>query len=96
MTETREKYITAVTPPWELRPTPPPKRTRPDQVDILVMEIQTGILNLEAAADRMREIISAAEIASANAALESWVDDDADRRYERCTYCGSWDGACSH
>ncbi len=100
MTETRTPYVTAITVPWEMRPTPPPRPTRPDQIDILFLELQTGTIDMAAAARRVREIIGAAEVASANEAIASWVNDEPtalfETDYDRCPYCRAPDGACSH
>ncbi len=89
--ETRETYITAGTP----HPAPP------DPVDILFLKLRFGKIDLAAAAQRVRELIGAAEVASANDARASWVNDEPtglfdDDDDDRCPYCGARDGACSH
>ena len=94
--EEREKYIAFRTPRWELTPAPPPRPARPDAVDIIFIDYNSGAIDLAAAAQRVRELIGAAEIASANEALEGWVGDDPDANDYRCPYCGARDGACSH
>ena len=104
--ETREPYIAkAQSLAWKLIPQTKESIAHLDPVDIIFLDLHTGIIDLAAAAQRERELISAAEIASANDALVSWVDDeptelfgDDDNRgnYDRCAYCGAWDGQCSH
>ena len=104
--ETRELYITkAQSLAWKLMPQSKEMRTLLDPVDVIFRDLDTGIINMAAAAQRVRELIGAAEVASANEARRSWVDDeptelfgDDDNRgnYDRCAYCGAWDGQCSH
>ena len=92
--ETRETY-TSLPPRWDLTPAPPARRSRPDQVDLLFLDLQTGTIDMRAAAHRVRELIGAAEVASANEALHSWVfDDGQDDDGYRCPYCHRRE--CSH
>ncbi len=109
--EPREEYhidqshVVSWRPLWELTPAPPPRQAHPDAVDIIFIDYNSGAIDMAAAAQRVRELISAAEIASANEARRSWVDyeptelfddDDDDNDEYRCSYCRARDGACSH
>ncbi len=103
MPETREEYH--IDQSWKMAPMLGPPRSYYAQSDIVFLDLQKGTIDLAAASLRIREIIGAAEVASANAARESWVhneptelfdDDDNRGNYARCAYCGAWDGACSH
>ncbi len=107
MTETREKYETMCTswtrtsPPWQLTPAPPPRQAHPDAVDIIFIDYNSGAIDLAAAAQRVRELIVAAEIASANEARRSWVNDEPTELFDgddgyRCPFCRARDGQCSH
>ena len=86
--ETRETYITAGTP----HPAPP------DPVDILFLKLRFGKIDLAAAAQRVRELIGAAEVASANDARSSWAAEEMEELDDggRCYYCGTRGGQCSH
>ena len=94
MTETRESYVTAVTASWTLLPPRQPRPVHPDAVDIIFIDYNSGVIDLAAAAQRVRELIGAAEIASANAALEGWVGIDPDDDGYRCPLCHR--AECSH
>ena len=108
--ETREKYITnAQSLAWKLMPQSRAPRTKPDPVDAVFLDLHTGIIDMAAAVQRVRELIGAAEVAGANGMLGSWIDneptelffpddpfDDDEARDERCPYCGARGGQCSH
>ena len=105
--ETRETYtvnqshVVSLRSRWKLTPAPPPRQVHPDAVDIIFIDYNSGAIDLAAAAQRVRELIGAAEVASANGMLSSWVDDEptelfGDDDSDRCPYCRARDGACSH
>ena len=105
--ETREGYhinqshVVSLRSRWKLTPAPPPRQVHPDAVDIIFIDYNSGAIDLAAAAQRVRELISAAKVASANDALVSWVDDEptglfGDDDDYRCPFCRARDGQCSH